>query len=93
MTPPTFIDHGCTTHADCLASWTEMWLGAGSASQTLLHGSADVLGRLKTMMILLRKSMRTSTSPITLDCALAALESITATRDDIVSGLMDHFQG
>lgn len=93
MTPPTFIDHGCTSHADCLTCWTEMWLGAGSASQTLLHGSADVLGRLKTMMILLRKSMRTSTSPITLDCALAALQSITATRDDIVFGLIDHFQG
>ncbi|KAF9485785.1 hypothetical protein BDN70DRAFT_458207 [Pholiota conissans] len=92
MAPPTFIDSGCTSHADCLAAWSEMWIDASSASQTMCHGQADVLGRLKTMMLLLKKSMKGPASPISMDCTLAALESITAMRDDIVAGLMDHFE-
>ena len=92
VNPPKFVDSGCISHADCLAAWTDMWLSAGSAGQTIRHGPADVLGRLKAMMILLKKWMSDSASPITIDCTMAALESITVLRDDIVAGLLNHFQ-
>ncbi|KJA23295.1 hypothetical protein HYPSUDRAFT_40127 [Hypholoma sublateritium FD-334 SS-4] len=90
--PPMFVDNGCTSHAECLTAWSDLWLSAGSADQTMRHGPTDVLGRLKAMMILLKKWMLDSASPITIDCTMAALESITVMRDDIVSGLLDHFQ-
>lgn len=89
--PPPFIDHGCPSHADCLAAWREIWVQAASAHQTLRHNPVDILGRLKAMMIILKKSVRES-SEITLGCTLAALEAITLTRDDIIAGLMAHFQ-
>ncbi|KAF8157976.1 hypothetical protein B0H34DRAFT_706993 [Crassisporium funariophilum] len=89
-TTPPAIRGGCATHSDCVDVWTELWHEAGMASQTSRHGSADVLGRLKSMMIQLKKSMMGSNA-MTLSCALAALESITTTRDDIIAGMMDHF--
>lgn len=92
VNPPMFVDNGCTSHAECLAAWTDMWLSAGSAGQTMRHGPTDVLGRLKAMMILLKKWMLHSASPITIDCTMTALESITVMRDDIIAGLLDHFQ-
>jgi len=90
-TPPVFVEHGCASHAECLTAWTDLWVGAAEANQTLRHGSADVLGRLKSMMIVLKKTMMES-SYMSLGCVLGALEAITTTRDDIVAGLMDHFQ-
>jgi hypothetical protein len=90
-TPPVFLEDGCTSHAECLTTWTDLWVGAAEANQTMRHGSADVLGRLKSMMIMLKKTMMESDS-MSLGCVLGALEAITGTRDDIVSGLMDHFQ-
>jgi hypothetical protein len=89
--PPVFIESGCGSHTECLTAWTELWVDAAEANQTLRHGSADVLGRLKSMMILLKKTMMESNC-ITLGCMLSALEAITITRDEIVAGLMDHFQ-
>ena len=91
MTPPNFIPASCSTHAACMDTWIDLWRDAGVASQTLRHGSADVLGRMKSMMIHLKKSMIGSNS-MTLTCALAALEAITTARDDVIAGLMDHFQ-
>ncbi|KDR82930.1 hypothetical protein GALMADRAFT_134458 [Galerina marginata CBS 339.88] len=91
-TPPTFIEHGCPAHTHCLNTWTELWLHTASSPQTQRHGSADILGKLKSMMILLKKSTRESDS-IGVTCSLAALESITTTREDIIAGLMEHFQG
>ncbi|PPQ78735.1 hypothetical protein CVT25_010738 [Psilocybe cyanescens] len=91
MDAPMFIDHGCPSHAECLSAWTAMWTEAASAHQTLRHSSVDVLGRLKAMMLILKKTVRDSEA-MTLGCTLAALEAITLTRDDIIAGLMDHFQ-
>ncbi|KAH9480688.1 hypothetical protein JR316_0007288 [Psilocybe cubensis] len=91
MDAPTFIDHGCPSHAECLSAWSAMWTEAACAHQTMRHSSVDVLGRLKAMMLILKKTVRESES-MTLGCTLAALESITLTRDDIIAGLMDHFQ-
>lgn len=89
--PPVFVQDGCPSHAECLTVWADLWAGAAEANQTVRHGSADVLGRLKSMMIMLKKTMMESES-MGLGCVLAALEAITTTRDDIVAGLMDHFQ-
>ena len=59
-------------------------------NEILFHGSADVLGRLKAMMLSLRKSLCGS-SGLTLQCKMTALEAITALRDEIIGGLMVHF--
>lgn len=91
MTPPIFIPASCSTHAVCMDTWIDLWRDACVSNQTLRHSSADVLGRMKSMMIYLKKSMIGSNS-MTLSCALAALEAIAAARDDVISGLMDHFQ-
>ncbi|CAA7262903.1 unnamed protein product [Cyclocybe aegerita] len=101
--PPTFslphandmcespLSLGCASHEECLATWKQLWVGAASAGLTLRHGPADVLGRLKSMMILLKREMMLSEG-ISLGCTLAALESITTLREEIVSGLTGHFQ-
>ncbi|KAF5315189.1 hypothetical protein D9619_006937 [Psilocybe cf. subviscida] len=89
--PPAFPDHGCTAHEDCLSSWAKMWTSAAAAPQVQRHGRADVLGRLKAMMILLKKNLKQDTSRVSLCCTLSAIESITAARDEIVAGLIHHF--
>ncbi|KAF4617362.1 hypothetical protein D9613_006153 [Agrocybe pediades] len=89
--PPCFADHGCEAHSECLATWTELWSRAASSSHTANHAKSDVLGRLKSMMIILKKSL-TELHPINLECSLTALESITYLRDDITANLMEHFQ-
>jgi hypothetical protein len=91
MTPPVFVPASCSTHTACLDTWIDLWRDAGVANQTLRHSSADVLGRMKSMMIHLKKSMIGSNS-MTLSCSLAALEAITIARDDVIAGLMDHFR-
>lgn len=90
--PITADDHTCTTHSECLATWTNLWLAAASSGQTLKHGSVDVLGRLKSMMTQLKKVMMENGNGMSLRCTLAALESIATARDDIVAGLIRHFQ-
>ena len=90
ITPPVFIPARCSTHAACMDTWIDLWRDAGVANRTLRHSSADVLGRMKSMMIHLKKSMMGSNS-MTLSCSLAALEAITTMRDDVIAGLMDHF--
>lgn len=89
-TPPLFHAGGCPSHSSCITAWGQAWIKAGGASQTMRCGSADVLGRLKSMMVILRKNL-TETQAMSIPCTLAALEAITMTRDDIVSDLMDHF--
>ncbi|KAF8885681.1 hypothetical protein CPB84DRAFT_1685331 [Gymnopilus junonius] len=89
--PPHFMEHDCPTHLNCLSTWSDLWLDAAEAQQTERLPTADVLGRLKAMMIILKKATRESET-ITLGCTLAALESITSFREDIIAGLMDHFQ-
>jgi hypothetical protein len=94
LTPPTFSidDHSCSDHSECIASWTKLWSSAATSEQTAKHGVVDVLGRLKSMMIQLKKGMMESRTGMSLSCTLSALESITTARDDIVNGLVDHFR-
>lgn len=94
QTPPPLDgeEHGCLAHDECAATWTKLWLSAASSEQTMKHGAVDVLGRLKSMMMQLKKGMMESRTGMGLGCTLAALESITAARDDIVDGLIGHFQ-
>jgi hypothetical protein len=94
LAPPTFEvdDHTCSEHSECIATWTKLWLNAATSDQTAKHGVVDVLGRLKSMMLQLKKAMMESRTSMSLGCTLSALESITAARDDIVDGLIDHFR-
>lgn len=91
--PPAFEidDHTCSEHSVCIATWTKLWSSVASSEQTTKHGVVDVLGRLKSMMIQLKKAMMESRTGMSLGCTLSALESITTARDDIVDGLIDHF--
>lgn len=89
-TPPDIRADGCPSHGECIATWDHMWYEAGAVDESLRCGSADVLGRLKSVMIGLRKSMA-DTPCMTLQCKMAALEAITEARDVIIDGLMDHF--
>ena len=93
-TPPPIVatDHTCRTHFECLATWTSLWLAVASSDQTLKYGSVDVLGRLKSMMIQLKKMTMENGNGMSLRCTLAAFESIASARDDIVAGLIGHFQ-
>jgi len=93
--PPPIVannDHTCRTHSECLATWTNLWLAVASSDQTLKYASVDVLGRLKSMMIQLKKMTMEDGNGLSLRCTLAALESIASARDDIVAGLIRHFQ-
>jgi hypothetical protein len=88
--PPTLIPSGCLSHAECSMNWEHMWFEAGAANEILFCGSADVLGRLKAVMLSLRKSICDAPG-LTMQCKMTALEAITALRDEIIDGLMDHF--
>jgi hypothetical protein len=94
LSPPTFDtdDHTCSEHSECIETWTKLWSSAATSEQTAKHGVVDVLGRLKSMMIQLKKAMMESRTGMSLACTLSALESITTARDDIVDGLIDHFR-
>jgi len=94
LTPPSFVaeDHTCSTHSECITTWSKLWVTAASSEQTSKHGVVDILGRLKSVMIQVKKAMMESGTGMSLGCTLSALESITSVRDDIVAGLMGHFQ-
>ncbi|RDB29327.1 hypothetical protein Hypma_015024 [Hypsizygus marmoreus] len=93
-TPPSIAsvpDTQCTSHAQCELAWQHLWFAAGSLDEALRGGSADILGRLKAMMLGLRKAM--SDAPfMTMGCKMAALEAITEVRDEIIAGLAGHFE-
>jgi hypothetical protein len=88
--PLPFYSNGCSTHADCLATWEKLWFDAGMANESFLFDSADVLGRLKIMMLYLRSAVTVSPS-MSLQCTLAALEAITTTRDEVIDKLVTLF--
>jgi len=95
-TPPSFEKdkETCTDpeHIQCLATWSNLWSTTASSEQTVTNcGDVDVLGRLKCMMIQLKKAMESRSDAMSLGCTLLALESITVARDEIVNGLIDHF--
>jgi len=90
MTAPVFQSDGCPCHSTCLGTWRRIWLEAGKAATVMRHESADVLGRLHSMEKRIGKLA--SDTPITLQCSMDALEAVSAMIDDIVDGLMDHFE-
>ncbi|KAG6841538.1 hypothetical protein C0991_009903 [Blastosporella zonata] len=88
--PPTLSCQGCPSHMDCEAAWQSMWYSACQMDEMLRPSSADVLGRMKALMLGLRKAMA-DTHCMTLQCKMAALEAITETRDEVIEGLVTHF--
>ncbi|KAF9449117.1 hypothetical protein P691DRAFT_584774 [Macrolepiota fuliginosa MF-IS2] len=90
VTPPSLCHDRCTGLEGCREAWTQLWIDATGASSISRHGSADVLGRLKAIMMSLRRVLSGTTS-MSVPCTLAALESISQARDDIIDGLIDHF--
>ncbi|PPQ68377.1 hypothetical protein CVT24_004797 [Panaeolus cyanescens] len=92
VSPPRFSADGCSDHSMCMQSWREMWTSATGSIPTQRHASADVLGRLRATMIVLKKRMY-EPHVMPLECTMAAMESIASVRESIVEGLRDHFHG
>ncbi|GLB36619.1 hypothetical protein LshimejAT787_0309070 [Lyophyllum shimeji] len=88
--PPTLSCAGCPSHAECELAWQLMWFQAGEIDEALRQGSADILGRMKALMLALRKAMAEAPS-MTMQCKMAALEAITEIRDEVIEGLVTHF--
>ncbi|KAJ7464743.1 hypothetical protein B0H11DRAFT_2051043 [Mycena galericulata] len=86
--PPVPSD-GCPSHSLCLLSWEKIWARAAVESHAPSLGSADVLGRLRALMLLLKR-MVSETPTVSIDCGLAALEAVVTLRDGIIDGLLDH---
>ncbi|KAG6849797.1 hypothetical protein H0H93_005047 [Arthromyces matolae] len=88
--PPTLSCQGCPAHVDCDRAWQTMWYSACKTDEMLRGGSADVLGRMKALMLGLRRAMA-ATPTMSIQCKMAALEAITETRDMVIEGLITHF--
>ncbi|KAJ7741384.1 hypothetical protein B0H16DRAFT_1728635 [Mycena metata] len=87
---PALLPRGCPSHSTCQDTWAGVWTTAVAVSNTTWISSADVLGRLRVMMPLLKRMVSESPS-ISIDCSLAALEVTGALRDEVVDTLLDHF--
>ncbi|KAJ7160158.1 hypothetical protein C8R46DRAFT_1285585, partial [Mycena filopes] len=87
---PPLPARGCRSHSACLDAWADVWATAGAVSNTSWIGSADVLGRLCGMMVLVGQMVSESPT-ISIDCGLAALEVVGLLHDKVVDGLLDHF--
>ncbi|KAF5377168.1 hypothetical protein D9615_006434 [Tricholomella constricta] len=88
--PPALSCEGCPSHVECELAWQLMWFQAGELDEVLRQGSADILGRMKALMLGLRKAMADAPS-MTMQCKMAALEAITDMRDEVIEGLITHF--
>lgn len=88
--PPALSCQGCPSHADCEVAWQRMWYSACEMDEMSRPNSADVLGRLKALMLGLRKAMADAPS-MSIQCKMTALEAITETRDEVIEGLITHF--
>ncbi|KAG6919480.1 hypothetical protein DXG01_005739 [Tephrocybe rancida] len=88
--PPTLLCQGCPSHMECEVTWENMWYSACKMDEMLRPSSADVLGRMKALMLGLRKAMADAPS-MTIQCKMAALEAITEARDEVIEGLVTHF--
>lgn len=88
--PPSLSCEGCPSHAECELAWQLMWFQAGEIDEALRQGSADILGRMKALMLGLRKAMAEAPS-MTMQCKMVALEAITEIRDEVIEGLLTHF--
>ncbi|KAK0202159.1 hypothetical protein DFS33DRAFT_1276924 [Desarmillaria ectypa] len=79
-------------HAGCKEMWDHYWVeSARQAEQAACRRSkADVLGLLKSTMIMVRKVV--ADSPLVcLECSLAGLEAVDKVRDEIINNLGDLF--
>ncbi|KAF8895571.1 hypothetical protein BD779DRAFT_1500288 [Infundibulicybe gibba] len=89
--PPIVNAGGCRSHSHCNASWRQMWLDATTSADIQHHeSSADVLQKLKSTVIHLRKAA-SAHSALNLQCSLDAMEAVTATRERVIEGLIDYF--
>ncbi|KAG6891000.1 hypothetical protein C0992_011277 [Termitomyces sp. T32_za158] len=88
--PPALSCQGCPSHVDCENAWHRLWYSACEVDETSRPNSADVLGRMKALMLGLRKAMA-GTLSMSIQCKMAALEAITETRDEVIEGLITHF--
>ncbi|KAG6878334.1 hypothetical protein C0993_008512 [Termitomyces sp. T159_Od127] len=88
--PPALSCQGCPSHMDCEVAWQRMWISACEMDEISRPNSADVLGRMKALMLGLRKAMADTLS-MSIQCKMAALEAITETRDEVIEGLITHF--
>ncbi|KAG5730026.1 hypothetical protein E4T56_gene20187 [Termitomyces sp. T112] len=88
--PPALSCEGCPSHVDCEVAWQHMWRSACEMDEMLRPSSADVLGRMKALMLGLRKAMADAPS-MSIQCKMSALEAITEIRDEVIDGLIQHF--
>ena len=90
--PPPFSTDDCPFHDKCQCTWQAIWDEALEVDQVFFYGSADLLGRLKSILFCARK-MLADTMRMSTTCKLAALESLSILRDEIIEGMLTHFEG
>lgn len=92
--PPLPISSDCTCHSRCIETWRQKWFESGNATETLCFGIADVLGRLRCMTDLSKKTLVLDLSEsISLQCTLNAFEAAETVMEDVLDGLGLHFDG
>jgi len=89
--PPPFCTDDCPFHDNCEGAWQAIWEEALEVDRAFFHGSADLLGRLKSILFCGRK-MLADTMHMSTACKLAALESLSFLRDEIIEGMLTHFE-
>ncbi|KAJ7213994.1 hypothetical protein GGX14DRAFT_518901 [Mycena pura] len=76
-------------HHACERAWMEIWARAWALAAPTV--SADVLGCLRAMTPHVKR-MVAEAPCMAVECGLAALEALTALRDEIIDGLGTHFE-
>ena len=89
--PPPFCMDDCPFHDHCQDGWQAIWEEALEVDQAFFYGSADLLGRLKSTLFCVRK-MLADTTRMSTTCKLGALESLSFLRDEIIEGMLTHFE-
>ncbi|KAG7445567.1 uncharacterized protein BT62DRAFT_932691 [Guyanagaster necrorhizus] len=81
-------------HAGCKEMWDYYWTESARRAEQSSSGRrrnpTDVLGLLKSTMIMVRKVVADSPS-VCLECSLAGLEAVDRVRDGIINNLSDLF--
>lgn len=91
---PRLDGHGCASHDECLQAWTKTWEEAVEqceAEEWENRGTVeniDVLGRLKEILIRLRRALP-GIDEMSVTCTLTALEAIGTVMDKVLDELMD----